>query len=243
MAAKLALPLQTIGQFILCSFLCGAPHRSYLARTLHCIRVFQLIAADPGGTGELAKQSSIICEPVYFLQHNLFKEFPMKTTRQYGSAGKVLMLSVLMIVLGLVGCQKEDSDTAGKKVERSTENTAPTTSGQADRPAEKMEGVKEKPTVPKIESVKEQPIIPKTPDADVYIDDAEITEQVNEALLNDPILSDSNIEVTTSEGVVKLGGTVDSEQAMDRARELAGSQKGVKSVQTDLSVSATAPDK
>lgn len=167
----------------------------------------------------------------------------MKTMRQYGSAGKVLMLTGLMIVLGLVGCQKEGSDTAGKKVERTTENTAPTTSGQADRPAEKMEGVKEKPTVPKIESVKEQPIIPKTPDADVYIDDEEITEQVNEALLNDPILSDSNIEVTTSEGVVKLGGTVDSEQAMDRARELAGSQKGVKSVQTDLSVSAPAPDK
>lgn len=167
----------------------------------------------------------------------------MKTTLRYGSAGNALLLAGLMIVLGLAGCEKEGSDKAGKKVERTTENTAPTASGQTDRPAEKMQGVKEQPIVPKIQSVKEKPAVPNTQSAGDYIDDLEITAQVKEALLNDPMLSDSRIDVTTTQGVVKLDGTVDSEQAMNRARELASTQQGVKSVQTDLLVSATAPDK
>ena len=46
----------------------------------------------------------------------------------------------------------------------------------------------------------------------------------------------SYIEVTTVNGVVTLSGTVDSEQIIGRAMEVANSQKNVKSVQTALIV-------
>ncbi|HEY8035155.1 MAG TPA: BON domain-containing protein [Methylobacter sp.] len=160
----------------------------------------------------------------------------MKTTPQYKTVGNALMLTGLMIVLGLSGCQKEGSEKAGKKVERTSESTAPATSAgkKIDKTAEKatteMQGAKES-AAQKIESAGE------------YIDDSAITTQVKAALLNDPMLSASRIEVTTTQGVVKLSGSVDSEQGISRARELAGTQQGVKSVQTDLSVSAAAPVK
>lgn len=167
----------------------------------------------------------------------------MKTTLRYGSGGNALMLAVLMIVFGLAGCEKEGSDKAGKKVERTTENTAPTASGQTDRPAGKMQGIQKEPANPTIQNIKEQPVVPSTESTGGYIDDEEITEQVKEALSNDPMLSESRIEVTTTQGVVKLNGTVDSEQSMNKARELAASRQGVKSVQTDISISVTTPGK
>lgn len=141
--------------------------------------------------------------------------------------GHVVALGCLFAVLGLAGCEQQGSaeKTTGK-VERTTESTAPTTSGSADRPAQKMEGA-------------ERPATQGSKTAGDYIDDSVITTKVKAAFLNDPFLSAFGIEVTTGKGIVKLSGTVDSEQNINRARELAGSQQGVKSVQTDLSVSAT----
>ncbi|MDD1617805.1 MAG: hyperosmotically inducible periplasmic protein, partial [Methylococcaceae bacterium NSP1-2] len=67
------------------------------------------------------------------------------------------------------------------------------------------------------------------------------TMKVKTAILNDPILNASHIEVTTVNGVVKLSGTVDSEQSIGRAMEVANSQKNVKSVQNALVVKEGAP--
>jgi hyperosmotically inducible protein len=79
---------------------------------------------------------------------------------------------------------------------------------------------------------------------DEYFDDSEnITMKVKEALLNDPILKASQIEVFTVNGVVKLNGTVDSEQSLGRAMEVAGLQKHVKSVETALIVKTNLPTK
>jgi hyperosmotically inducible protein len=83
----------------------------------------------------------------------------------------------------------------------------------------------------------------KAETAGEYIDDSIITTKVKTAILNDPLLNASKIEVTTVNGVVKLSGTVDSEQSIGRAMEVANSQKNVKSVQTDLTVNASAPSK
>jgi hyperosmotically inducible protein len=66
---------------------------------------------------------------------------------------------------------------------------------------------------------------------------------VKEAILNDPFLKASQIEVTVVNGVVKLRGTVDSEQSIGRAMEVANSQKNVKSVETDLTVNANSQRK
>jgi hyperosmotically inducible protein len=160
-----------------------------------------------------------------------FKEFPMKTTLQYKTVGNALMLTGLMIVLGLVGCEKEGSaEKAGKSIDRASESAIQKIDKTAEKATTEIQGAKES-AAQKIESVGE------------YIDDAAITTQVKTAILNDPMLSASRIEVTTNQGVVKLSGTVDSEQGISRAMELANTQQGVKSVQTDLSVSATAPVK
>jgi len=52
--------------------------------------------------------------------------------------------------------------------------------------------------------------------------------------LSDPLLKVSQISVTTTNGVVKLSGTVDSQQGIDRATEIARSVKDVKSVENSL---------
>lgn len=48
------------------------------------------------------------------------------------------------------------------------------------------------------------------------------------------MLNVSQIEVTTTNGVVRLSGTVNSQQSIDRAMEIARSVKDVKSVDTAL---------
>ena len=114
---------------------------------------------------------------------------------------------------------KEALEKAGKKLDQATEKAG-----------EKIEGAKES-------------VIDKTQTTGEYIDDSVITMMVKTAILNDPILNASHIEVTTVNGVVKLSGTVDSEQSIGRAMAVASSQKNVKSVQTDLIVKATSPSK
>jgi len=61
-----------------------------------------------------------------------------------------------------------------------------------------------------------------------------ITAKVKAEILSDPLLKVSQINVTTTNGVVKLSGTVDSQQGIDRATEIALSVKDVKSVENSL---------
>jgi hyperosmotically inducible protein len=131
---------------------------------------------------------------------------------------RVLVTICLSAVLGLAGCEQEGTaEKAGKKLDQATEKAG-----------EKIEGAKES-------------VIDKTQTAGEYIDDSVITMKVKTAILNDPILNASHIEVTTVNGVVKLSGTVDSEQSIGRAMEVANSQKNVKSVQNALVVKEGAP--
>ncbi|WP_411727099.1 BON domain-containing protein [Methyloglobulus sp.] len=76
-----------------------------------------------------------------------------------------------------------------------------------------------------------------------YIDDSVITTKVKAAILGSSWLGASHIEVTTNKGIVKLSGTVDSEQSIAKAIEVARSQENVKAVQTDLIVSVNASSK
>ncbi|MGR8998744.1 MAG: BON domain-containing protein [Gammaproteobacteria bacterium] len=110
-------------------------------------------------------------------------------------------------------------EKAGKKLDQAAENAR-----------EKIDGEKES-------------VIDKAETAGEYIDDSVITVTVKAAILNDALLKASQIEVTTDNGVVKLSGTVDSEQSIGRAIAVANSQKNVKSVQTDLIVNTPVPGK
>ncbi|MGZ8159678.1 MAG: BON domain-containing protein [Methylobacter sp.] len=155
----------------------------------------------------------------------------MKTTndcKQNILADKVLVITCLATVLGLAGCQPEGSaEKAGKKIDRA-----------AEKAEQKIEQTTEK-AEKQIEAAKES-VTEKTETAGEYIDDSVITTKVKTAILNDPMLNTSHIEVTTDKGVVKLSGTVDSEQNIGRATEVAKSQEHVKSVLTDLTVATPA---
>jgi hyperosmotically inducible protein len=145
----------------------------------------------------------------------------MKTINKFKhniSPNRVLVITCLSTILGLAGCQQEGTaEKAGKKLDQATEKAG-----------DKIEGARES-------------VIDKTQTGGEYIDDSVITMKVKTAILKDPILKASHIEVTTVNGVVKLSGTVDSEQSIGRAMEVANSQKNVKSVQNALVVKEGAP--
>ena len=117
----------------------------------------------------------------------------------------------LTFVLGLAGCQQEGTaEKAGKKVDQAAESAGKKVEKTGESVAGKVE---------------------KTGD---YMDDSAITAKVKAEILSDPLLKVSQISVATTNGVVKLSGTVDSQQSIDRAMEIARSVKDVKSVENGL---------
>jgi hyperosmotically inducible periplasmic protein len=70
------------------------------------------------------------------------------------------------------------------------------------------------------------------------IDDATITTRVKTALLNDPALDATKIDVDTSAGVVTLRGVVKSREEETKAIELTRRVTGVKDVKSSLQVQA-----
>lgn len=135
-------------------------------------------------------------------------------------ADRVLIVACLSAVLGLTGCQQEEgpAETAGKKIDESTDAS--------------------KGAIGKVDQATES-VMDKAQLTGKYIDDSVITTKVKAAILNDPLLNASHIEVTTNNGVVKLSGTVDSAESVVKAMEVAHSQENVKSVQSDLTVNAS----
>lgn len=71
-----------------------------------------------------------------------------------------------------------------------------------------------------------------------YINDEAISRHIKADLLNDSLLSLSNINVTANAGVVTLSGRVNSQRAMDRAVEIARRHPNVKSVENKLLIKA-----
>lgn len=67
-----------------------------------------------------------------------------------------------------------------------------------------------------------------------YTRDSEITDRIKIDLYKDKLVKGTQVNVTTMNGVVQLSGFVDSQQAKDRAGEIARSQKGVVDVHNDL---------
>ncbi|MGR9014099.1 MAG: BON domain-containing protein [Gammaproteobacteria bacterium] len=179
-------------------------------------------------------------------------------------ADRVLVVACISAVLGLAGCQPEGSaEKAGKKVDSAVENAEKNYDLAASKVDKKAEEAKELLTEEaenisesidetadesqealekNIEGLKES-VTEKTETAGQYIDDTVITAKVEAAILKDPLLNLSHIEVTTEKGVVKLSGTVDSEKNISRAMEVASAQENVKSVQSELTVKASVTGK
>lgn len=127
----------------------------------------------------------------------------------------------------------QQADEASEYIDESAED-----SRQAlDKAGEDIEQAKEDARK-QLESA-QQSVEDKAQATGEFLDDSVITLKVKTALVNDPLLKASQIEVTTVNGVVKLSGTVDSQQVVDRALELAASQQNVQSVQSSLIVTET----
>lgn len=129
----------------------------------------------------------------------------------------------------------QQADKAGEVIDQSTEASKEALEKAADKMDQATENAEKG-----LEGAKES-VTDKAQTAGEYIDDSVITINVKTALLNDPFLKSSQIEVTTVNGVVKLSGTVDSEQNIGKALEVASSQQNVKSVQNDLIVKTSTP--
>lgn len=67
-----------------------------------------------------------------------------------------------------------------------------------------------------------------------YIDDSVITAKVKAAVLNEPTLKATEINVETYKGVVQLSGFVESEADIKKAAEVTRNVKGVVSVKNDM---------
>ena len=69
-----------------------------------------------------------------------------------------------------------------------------------------------------------------------YVDDTAISTKVKAQFVRDPVVSASQVNVETMQGVVQLSGFVDSRQAADRAAQLARNVDGVRGVKNDIIV-------
>ena len=69
-----------------------------------------------------------------------------------------------------------------------------------------------------------------------YIDDSVITTKVKSLLAADDFLKSFQISVETFKGTVQLSGFVASQEAVNKAGEIARSVKGVQAVRNDLIV-------
>src|SRR5512142_2299696 len=77
---------------------------------------------------------------------------------------------------------------------------------------------------------------PKQESTGEYVDDSVITTKVKSLLAADDFLKSFQIGVETYKGTVQLSGFVNSQQAVDKAGQIASGVKGVKSVKNNLIV-------
>lgn len=75
---------------------------------------------------------------------------------------------------------------------------------------------------------------PKKETTSEYIDDSYLTTKVKAAILRDPTLKSSEINVETYKGAVQLSGFVSSRSDISRAVEVTRTVRGVKGVRNDI---------
>ena len=146
---------------------------------------------------------------------------------------------------GLKDSLDMNADQAKESIDKSTEASKEVLEKSQDKVDEnseqatdKVEQIKEN-VEKKLDDIKDS-ATEKSETTGEYIDDSVITTKVKAAILGSSWLGASHIEVTTNKGIVVLSGTVDTEQSIAKAIEVAKTQDNVKTVQSDLIVSVTA---
>lgn len=134
------------------------------------------------------------------------------------------LAAALAVALGLAGCNKTEEQTTGQRVDEAinkTEQAAQEAKKKAETAAGEMGDATRRAAA----------------GAAALVDDAAITAKVKAGLAQDMDLGALKIDVDTSAGVVTLKGEVKSEQARERASQIAQAVSGVSSVENKLTVS------
>lgn len=117
-----------------------------------------------------------------------------------------------------------------------TDQKVVTLSGFVESQAQAEEAVKVAKGVEGVTSVSDKLHVRDSKETSVkgYAGDTAITSEVKAKLLADDIVPSRKVKVETTDGVVQLSGTVDSQAQSDRAESIAKAIDGVKSVKNDL---------
>ena len=117
-----------------------------------------------------------------------------------------------------------------------TDQKVVTLSGFVESQAQAEEAVKVAKAVEGVTSVSDKLHVRDSKETSVkgYAGDTAITSEVKAKLLADDIVPSRKVKVETTDGVVQLSGTVDSQAQSDRAESIAKAIDGVKSVKNDL---------
>ncbi|MDU2938231.1 molecular chaperone OsmY [Superficieibacter sp. 1612_C1] len=117
-----------------------------------------------------------------------------------------------------------------------TEKKVVTLSGFVESQAQAEEAVKVTKQVEGVSSVSDKLHVRDSKSQGVkgYAGDTATTSEIKAKLLADDIVPARKVKVETTDGVVQLSGTVDSQAQIDRAESVAKAVDGVKSVKNDL---------
>ncbi|CAM8166693.1 TPA: molecular chaperone OsmY [Citrobacter freundii] len=117
-----------------------------------------------------------------------------------------------------------------------TDQKVVTLSGFVERQAQAEEAVKVAKGVEGVTSVSDKLHVRDSKETSVkgYAGDTAITSEVKAKLLADDIVPSRKVKVETTDGVVQLSGSVDSQAQSERAESIAKAIDGVKSVKNDL---------
>jgi hyperosmotically inducible protein len=133
----------------------------------------------------------------------------------------VLAAAIAAIALTTAGCNRTANDTTGRatsdKMATTTDKTASTSNRSTTTGTTGATSG-------------------STTETGAHVDDAALTTKVKTAVLAEPGLKSTQINVDTKDAVVTLSGTVDNPEMKSRAVQIAQGVQGVKSVNDNLSV-------
>ncbi|EHG7612191.1 TPA: molecular chaperone OsmY [Citrobacter sedlakii] len=117
-----------------------------------------------------------------------------------------------------------------------TDQKVVTLSGFVESQAQAEEAVKVAKGVEGVTSVSDKLHVRDGKESSVkgYAGDTATTSEIKAKLLADDIVPSRKVKVETTDGVVQLSGTVESQAQIDRAESIAKAVDGVKSVKNDL---------
>ncbi|MCW5604904.1 MAG: BON domain-containing protein [Burkholderiales bacterium] len=128
------------------------------------------------------------------------------------------------LVAMLAACDRGPSaEQIGQDIDRSIEKAGQQVSEASDQAAEKIDQAK-------------SAIADKAAKAGTAISDTAITAKVKSALLAEPGLQATGIDVVTENGVVSLYGTAISNSHKERATLVSAAIEGVRSVENNLAI-------